>query len=114
MRTRARWLAAANTVVLGWLAATAVSVVLLGPLELPVWLPVHMFLLGAVSSAILIWSEHFAVAVLHSRQPARWSAVARLGALNAGTLAVLVGRLAGTPAVLAAGAVVVLATALTG
>ena len=108
-RPRGSWLVAANAVVLGWLAAVAGSVVLFDPLGLPDWLPVHMFLLGAVSSAILIWSEHFAVAVLHSHQPALWTRVARLAALNAGTLAVLVGRVAGVPALLAAGAVTVVA-----
>lgn len=107
-RPRGTWLAAVNAVVLSWLAAVAASVVLLDPLGLPAWLPVHMLLLGAVSSAIFIWTEHFAVAVLHCAQPARWTAVARLAALNAGTIAVLAGRQAGTPAVLAAGAVVVL------
>jgi FtsP/CotA-like multicopper oxidase with cupredoxin domain len=106
---RSTWLATANAVVLGWLAATALSVVTLNQLGLPSWLPVHMFLLGAVSSAILVWSEHFAVAVLHARQPARWSAAARLAALNTGTIAILFGRLAGVPWLLAAGAVTLLA-----
>ena len=102
---RSTWLPAANLVVLGWLVATALSVAGGGP----AWLAVHMFLLGAVSSAILVWSEHFAVAVLHAREVARREAALRLAALNAGTVAVVVGRLAGWPLLLAAGALITVA-----
>ena len=105
---RARWLPAANLVVLGWLGAAALTVAAVRPLAWPVWVPVHMFLLGAVSSAILIWSEHFAVAVLHARQEDRWLATTRLATLNVGAALVVAGRVAGWPALLGAGAVIVL------
>jgi nitrite reductase (NO-forming) len=82
-------LPAANVVVLAWLAAAALTAAAVEPLGMPAWLPVHMFLLGAVGSAILIWSEHFAVAVLHARQPARPWATAQLAALSMGTIAVI-------------------------
>lgn len=55
------------------------------------WLAVHMFLLGAVTTAVLIWSEHFAVALLHAKTPdARWSA-ARLAAANLAVAGLLIG-----------------------
>jgi len=90
--------------VLAWLAAAVLS----APLGLAAWLPVHLFLLGAVSTAIFIWSEHFAVAVLHARQPPRRAATIRLAGLNLGAVIVVVGRLAGWAPVLGFGATVTL------
>ncbi|SCL33176.1 hypothetical protein GA0070624_4674 [Micromonospora rhizosphaerae] len=74
------------------------------------WLAIHLFLLGAATNAILIWSAHFTVAVL--RAPARNSRRAetvRLLTLNTGVLAVLVGGAADRPWIGVAGAVVVFA-----
>jgi nitrite reductase (NO-forming) len=31
------------------------------------WLALHLVLLGAVTNAIVVWSEHFAAALLHTR-----------------------------------------------
>jgi hypothetical protein len=103
---RSIWLPRANAVVLAWLVVTALCVAGVDRWDLPVWLPVHALLLGAVSTAILVWSEHFAVAVLHAQQPARGAASARLAALSAGAVAVLAGRMAGLVWLLAAGAVI--------
>ncbi|GGT05104.1 hypothetical protein GCM10010156_73550 [Planobispora rosea] len=101
---RASWHLRANAIVVGWLALT-VAVALAGDvLPVPRWLLIHVFLLGAVSTAILIWSEHFTVALLRARTPQqRWS-LARLALLNAGTVAVLAGVAAGPWPVAAAGA----------
>ncbi len=106
---RARWHAIANAVVLGWLALTAVAAIAHGGLPAPRWLALHVFLLGAVTNAIVTWTEHFAVALLRlAEPPARWRA-ARLIALNAGVVAVLTGASTGPVAVGVAGAGVVVA-----
>ncbi|GAT71077.1 nitrite reductase [Planomonospora sphaerica] len=107
VRRRAPWHLRANALVVAWLGLT-VAVALAGDgLPAPRWLLIHVFLLGAVSSAILIWSEHFAVALLRARTPdPRWS-LARLGLLNAAAVAVLYGAAAGPAAVAAGGAGVI-------
>ncbi|MBG0823177.1 multicopper oxidase domain-containing protein [Planomonospora sp. ID91781] len=107
VRRRAPWHLRANALVVGWLALT-VAVAGDG-LPAPRWLLIHVFLLGAVSSAILIWSEHFAVALLRARTPdPRWS-LTRLGLLNGAAVAVLYGVAAGPAVVAVAGAGVVVA-----
>ncbi|AVV47907.1 nitrite reductase [Streptomyces sp. P3] len=55
------------------------------------WLAIHLFLLGAATTAIVVWSEHFAVAMLHARPPDRRWSDARLAGVNIGTLGVLTG-----------------------
>jgi nitrite reductase (NO-forming) len=56
------------------------------------WLLVHLLLLGAVTNAIVVWSTHFATAVLRAPAPAnRRGEAARLFTLNAGIAGVLVG-----------------------
>jgi nitrite reductase (NO-forming) len=111
-RPRASWHLRANAIVLGWLGLT-VAVALAGEaLPAPRWLLVHVFLLGAVSTAVLIWSEHFTVALLRARTPdQRWS-LTRLALLNAATLAILYGVAAGPWHLAAAGAGVAVAVVL--
>ena len=49
------------------LAGPAVAVGLAHPfVPAPRWLMIHLLLLGAVTHAILVWSQHFADALLHS------------------------------------------------
>lgn len=55
------------------------------------WLLIHLLLLGAASNAILIWSTHFAGAILRTPPPTRRAEATRLAVLNAGAVAVLVG-----------------------
>jgi nitrite reductase (NO-forming) len=102
-----------NLLVVGWLAAAAL--VASGHRWFPAagWLMVHLLLLGAVSTAILIWSAHFAEAV--RRRPLRGGhrgQAARLAVHTAGALAVVTGLLSGTWGVVVAGAVLVGAGAL--
>ncbi|MEV0590745.1 multicopper oxidase domain-containing protein [Nonomuraea cavernae] len=104
VRSRASWHVRANAVVLAWLALTIAAALAQGELPAPRWLVVHVFLLGAISTAILIWSEHFATVLLRARTPDPRGSVARLGALNAGTVAVLYGVAVGPWPVAAAGA----------
>lgn len=55
------------------------------------WLLIHLLLLGAATNAILVWSTHFAGAVLRAPVPAaRRGEAARLVLLNAGVIGVLV------------------------
>ncbi|MEV4555351.1 multicopper oxidase domain-containing protein [Nonomuraea wenchangensis] len=106
-RPRASWHLRANAVVVGWLALTVVAVLAGDVLPAPRWLLIHVFLLGAISTAILIWSEHFTVALLRVRTPPGRGSLARLGLLNAGAVAVLAGVSAGPWQVAAAGAALV-------
>ncbi|MFW6640614.1 multicopper oxidase domain-containing protein [Nocardiopsis algeriensis] len=108
---RASWHSRANTVVLAW-AALAVLALLFGEgLGLPRWLPVHLFLLGAVTNAIVTWTEHFSVALLRMAQPTARMQSVRLAVLNAGITALIAGAVALSTT---SGGVPVLGTALAG
>lgn len=90
--TRASWHLRANALVLVWLLAAAVLTVAHRWVPAAQWLMVHLLLLGAVSTAILLWSQHFADTLL--RQPApggRRGLVVRLAAHTAGAVLVVVG-----------------------
>ncbi|HEX5542210.1 MAG TPA: hypothetical protein VFX60_11730 [Micromonospora sp.] len=77
------------------------------------WLLIHLLLLGAATNAILVWSTHFAGAVLRVPAPAhRRGEAARLVALNLGIGCVLSGGAAGPGWLGAAGAVAVFAAVL--
>lgn len=83
---------------LGLLAAT-------GQQTLPVarWLAVHLFLLGAATTAVVVWSEHFAVALLHAPRPnERWSD-ARLAWVTLGTVGIVAGVWADLPLLIGVG-----------
>ncbi len=107
-RPDASWHARANAVVLAWLALTVVAAVARGHLPAARWLIIHLFLLGAVTNAIVTWSRHFATALLRLPAPARWRLGARLAALNAGVVAVLYGVSGGHRIVAAVGAAAVI------
>ena len=81
------------------------------------WLALHLVLLGAVTNAIMVWSDQFAAALPHARPSGETAAVGRLVALNLAVVAVLAGGQLGRAALTAAGAwllaAVVLAHALT-
>jgi nitrite reductase (NO-forming) len=94
----------ANLLVLAWLAAAAVVAVAHRALPDAGWLMVHLLLLGGVSSAILVWSQHFADTLLRRPTGPRALAV-RLGVHTAGTLLVVGGVVAGSTPAVVAGAV---------
>lgn len=100
---RAAWHAVANGVVLAWLALTAVAALVHHELPAPRWLLIHLFLLGAVTNAIVTWTEHFAAALLRLPQPPRWWPMTRLAVLNAGIAAVLGGVAGASFPLMAAG-----------
>lgn len=99
-------------VIAGYLLASGVAVAAHGILAMPGWLALHLLVLGAASNAVLVYSRHFAQALLHVRPASEWPASARLAVFNLGTVAVLLGMsipetwLAVTGAVLVVGAVI--------
>ncbi|MGV9325094.1 multicopper oxidase domain-containing protein [Streptosporangium sandarakinum] len=111
-RPRASWHLRANAIVVGWLSLTPVVALAGDMLPAPRWLLIHVFLLGAVSTAILIWSEHFTVALMRVRSPSQRGSLTRLALLNAATVAVLAGMSAGPWQLAAAGAALVAGTIL--
>ncbi len=106
-RSRASWHALANAVVLAWLALAGVAALTHVRLPAPEWLAIHVFLLGAVTNAIVTWTEHFAIALLRHSEPAPWVRPVRLAALNTGVLSVLYGGSYGPVHLGVAGAVIV-------
>ena len=92
-----------------WLVALVVATLVHPFVPAPRWLMIHLLLLGAVSHAILVWSKHFADALLHSaprpgdRRVQSW----RLLLLNTGTFAVVAGVLGGVWPMTVAGATAV-------
>ena len=93
-----------------WLFATVVVALLHPMMPAPRWLLIHLVLLGAVSHSILVWSRHFADALL--RAPTgpveRREQSLRLLLLNAGVLCVVTGVVADHWFVTVAGAVAVI------
>ena len=105
---RSLWHLRVGAVVFAWLAALVVVAVGHRFLPLSGWLLVHLLGLGAAGNAILIWSRHFADALLRRPpDPARTAEVLRLTAFNAGAVTVVVGMLGRWwPVTLASGVVV--------
>jgi nitrite reductase (NO-forming) len=102
--------------VLAYLFAGGVTMAGSGRVAGAGWLALHLVLLGAVTNAIVVWSEHFAAALLRTPASSERAALARVLALNLAVMAVLVGVHVGRPALMVAGAgllaVVVVAHAL--
>jgi nitrite reductase (NO-forming) len=105
------------TFVLGYLAAGGVALALGDRVAGGGWLALHLVLLGAATNAIVVWSEHFAAALLRAAPVGERAATLRALALNLGIVAVLAGVPSGQTGLAAAGAalagVVVLVHALT-
>ncbi len=108
---RTGWHLRAGSLVVAWLLALLVVAVDHRFVPASRWLMVHLLLLGAVTNAILIWSAHFAAALLRLPEPeSRRIEASRLLLLNAGAVAVVVGVVGGHwPPVLAGGTAVVAA-----
>ncbi|MEU0088929.1 multicopper oxidase domain-containing protein [Streptomyces sp. NPDC006274] len=102
----------AHVLVVAWLASALFAVAAQESLPVAHWLAVHMFLLGAVTTAILIWSEHFAVALLHARTTDARSSAARLGAANLAVAGLLIGVWTASPALTAVSATLLVGAAV--
>ncbi|MFE9646261.1 multicopper oxidase domain-containing protein [Streptomyces sp. NPDC006365] len=101
----------AHVLVVGWLCLALLAVAAQESLPVARWQAVHMFLLGAVTTAILIWSEHFAVALLHAKIPdERWS-TARLATANLAVAGLLIGVWTALPVLTAVSAALLVAAA---
>ncbi|OBH33582.1 copper oxidase [Mycobacterium sp. E342] len=110
---RSRWHLRVGAVVFAWLAAVVGVAVGHRFLPLSGWLLVHLLGLGAAGNAILIWTRHFADALLRRPPgPARTAEGLRLAAFNAGAVAVVTGVLGRWWSVVLAGGVVVGAVAV--
>src|SRR6188508_178078 len=111
--SRASWHVRANALVGAWLVAATALTVAHRWLPAAEWLMVHLLMLGAVSTAILVWSQHFADTLL--RRPAaggRRGQSARLAAHTVGSVLVVVGLVATVWLLVVAGGVLVVAGVL--
>lgn len=50
-----------------WLVLTVIAVVVHRSIPAPQWLMIHLLLLGAITHAILVWSQYFSFALLRSK-----------------------------------------------
>ncbi len=107
---RSRWHLRANALVAAWLLAAAVVSIVHRWVPNAEWLMVHLLLLGGVSTAILVWSAHFAEALRRHPLPGGYRGQAiRLGAHTLGSLGVLLGLVGDRLPVLVAGSALVVA-----
>ncbi|MER6523984.1 multicopper oxidase domain-containing protein [Streptomyces sp. NPDC001508] len=101
----------AHIAVSAWTALALLAATAQQTLPVARWLAIHLFLLGAATTAVVVWSEHFAVALLHARRPdERWSDT-RLACVNLAVAGVVLGVWADRP-VLTGGACALLVVAL--
>lgn len=109
---RVRRHAVAACLIAGYLVAAAGTVIAHGLLAMPAWLALHLLALGAASNAVLVYSRHFAQALLHARPGPEWPATTCLVAFNVGAIAVLAGMSARLTWLTVAGAALVVAAVL--
>lgn len=91
---RAGWHMRANAPAMVWLVALVVVVLVHRNVPASGWLMVHLLLLGAVTHSILVWSWHFAQALLRGPTPDNRAMVARLAGLNVAVVAVVASMMA--------------------
>ncbi|WP_315095049.1 multicopper oxidase domain-containing protein [uncultured Cellulomonas sp.] len=107
------WHVVSGSLVPAWLAAAVLGTLLHRETPSSGWLLVHLLLLGAVSTAILIWSQHFSDTLLHRRAPGhRLSLGLRLTAHTVGAVLVMTGVVTDRFALVLAGGVLVGANAV--
>lgn len=108
---RAAWHRWANAPTLVWLLAVALLSGVHRGIPDSGWLLVHLALLGAVTNAILVYSWHFAEALLRLPVPSRRALAVRLALINAGAAAAMGGVVAGAWPLAVSGAAAVGAAA---
>ena len=91
-----------------WLAVLVIVVLVHRDIPAPRWLMLHLLFLGAVTHAILVWSQYFSFALLRTRQTGddRTRQSWRLALSNGGAVLVLVGVPSGIWTLTLAGAVI--------
>ncbi|MFC8419813.1 multicopper oxidase domain-containing protein [Streptomyces sp. NPDC057236] len=82
---------AAHVLVAAWAVLALLTASAQQSLPVARWLAIHLFLVGAATTAIVVWSEHFAVAMLHAPLPDRRWSTTRLAGVNVGAVGVLTG-----------------------
>ncbi|MGX1793197.1 multicopper oxidase domain-containing protein [Microbacterium sp. NPDC055312] len=93
-----------------WLLLTVTAALAHRSLPMPGWLMIHLLLLGAVTHAILVWSQYFSFALLRSAatdRDRRHQSI-RLILSNSATVLVIAGVLSGVWAVTVVGAAVLI------
>lgn len=100
---------AAHVLVAAWGVLALLAASMQQSLPVARWLAVHLFLLGAATTAIVVWSEHFAVAMLHAPLPDRRWSNARLAGVNAAALGILTGVWADLPVLTGVGCALLIA-----
>jgi nitrite reductase (NO-forming) len=90
-RPRRRRHMVAAALAAGYLIAAVVVIAARRPGTVPTWLALHLLVLGAATNAVLVWSRHFAKALLYARPGSETRAHVRLVVLNVGVLGVLTG-----------------------
>lgn len=110
---RRTWYLVMNGLVGLWAVATVVVVSVHRLFPAGGWLMVHLLLLGAVSTAILVWSQHFADAILRRPAPGgRVSHGIRLAGHTVGAVLVVAGIVQGAWLLVLAGGAIVAAVAV--
>jgi nitrite reductase (NO-forming) len=93
--SRRNWYLITNALVVVWLVVTVVAVTIHRFVDEPLWLMIHVPLLGAASAAILIWSQHFSDTLLRCAAPlGRAGLAVRLLLHTVGVTLLIVGILA--------------------
>lgn len=106
--SRRNWYLLTNSLVVMWLVLTVVAVTIHRFVDEPLWLMIHVPLLGAATAAILIWSQHFSDTLLRRAAPAGRAGLAiRLLLHTAGVTLLIVGILSSVAWVAVLGASVV-------
>lgn len=106
---RAAWHLRVGAVVAVWLVAFVALSISKVFQSIEPWLIVHVLLFGAVSNAILLWSRHFADALLRlPENDRRRSEGARLALFNGGALVVIVGKVENSDRGIECGAAIVI------
>lgn len=111
--SRASLYVPANGLVLAWFVAAGVVTLAHRFVPAAGWLMVHLLLLGGVSTAILLWSQHFAETLLRRPAPGgRRVLWLRLLGWSAGAALVTAGMVAEQTPLVIAGAAIVTAVAV--
>ncbi|MDQ4490488.1 multicopper oxidase domain-containing protein [Sinomonas sp. ASV486] len=92
---RAWWHRWANAPTLAWLLAIAVLAGIHRGIPASGWLLTHLAFLGAATNAIVVYSWHFAEALLRLPVPSRRAVAVRIVLLNAGATAAMAGVVSG-------------------
>lgn len=92
--SRAGWHLRANAPLVFWLVALVFVVAAHRVLPVSTWLMVHLLLLGGIGNAVMVWSSHFAEALLRGPGRGRTALAWRLVGLNLGVGIVVTGMVA--------------------